>query len=153
MNGTRSQPSAREMPKARWRLFTTSTGDISIARLHIGLGSYYLIYPLVGVFSQALLRRGSQVAANSDGPAAWPLLVALIILLVGGLALILETRTERLPDPALWPMPTGPTTDKPTFYWCDIAVLQLGLGVALVPTLASAYPSAVAAWPVRASHR
>jgi hypothetical protein len=134
-----------------WRPpFVTFNGSLSVARVHIGLGTYYLIYPLVSLFWSAFVRRGTADGANAEGAPVWTLLVALIILIVGGIALVLEARVERMPNLALWsaPLERQASNTPATPYWCDIAVLQLAIGVLLVPALALAAPTAVTGWRI-----
>jgi hypothetical protein len=144
---TDSQPSSGERPKqVQWRLFVSPNGGLSVARLHIGLGIIYLISSFVDAFVSTFARRATTDAANANGPPGWTVMIGVIILIVGGLALVLEARLEHVP--ASWPARSKrpPRAGWVRPYWFDIAVLQLGL--LLVPAFVLSAQPMVAAWRI-----
>ena len=136
------------MPSAPQRWFVTPNGNLSVARLHIALGACYLMYPLINPFWSAFVRRGADAVAMSEGQTVWTLLIGMIVLIVGGIALVLEARVERTPSPALWPAPPEKKDAPAHSYRFDIAVMQLALGVLLIPFVSLSIPAAVPGWRI-----
>lgn len=123
-------------PGHRRLWFTTTNGDLSMARLQIAWGAL-----LLANYSFLSLVRFA-------GPPTAVLVESVVIFFVGGVALILEARIERLPDLASWsgPLPTQNGATLQVRYWHDIAVLQLGLGAVVIPMLSCFPASATIGW-------
>jgi hypothetical protein len=127
--------------KQTWwqKSFATSDGDISVARLHITWGAC-LLFGCIAPF----------LADRADSPilAVPPFIEGLIILSVGGAAIIVEARIERVSDIASLPeLPVANSDSSPRpRYWFDIAVLQLLLGAVVVPLLSFAAALQTIGW-------
>jgi hypothetical protein len=111
------------------RLLETPNGNLSVARIQIAWSTVLL----TAYVFDAFLR----LRASVDEPSGLLFIDGLVILVAGGVAFLLETRIERLPDLASWPEPLAMrdegASNRP--YWLDIAVLQLALGAVVVPLL------------------
>ena len=146
-DGADKRPETQRSPQ-QW--FVTPNRNLSVARLHIALGIYYVAYTVLDPLWSAAIHRATNNAASGEGLPVWTLLVGMIVLIVGGIALVLEARVERTPSAALWPAPPKEEKeDTPTHReWLDIAVLQLALGVVLIPQLGLTAPAAVPGWRI-----
>jgi hypothetical protein len=124
----------------RWQdTFGTPNGELSVARLQITWGAIILV-----CYVLFFLRARGQAAAL---PSAM-FINGLVVLFVGAVALLLETRIERLTDLASWPAPL-PAQNGATQRarpWLDIAVLQLVLGAVVIPLLSSLPALDVVGW-------
>lgn len=121
-------------------LFKTTGGDLSVARLQIVWGSLIVFgYMLATV---------ARVPAHASEPSFSIFIEGLVILLVGGVASIMEARIERVPDVATWPTLVN-LSDIDTSqgrYWLDVAVLQLALGAFLIPLLSDSITPGAVGW-------
>jgi hypothetical protein len=130
------------VPVRNWwqGLFTTTDGDLSIARIQTVWGSLIVFGYTLDTLSRA--------RAHAGEPPFSIFIEGLVILLVGGVASVMEARIERVPDIATWPalMSLRDIETSRGRYWLDVAVLQLALGALAIPLLSASTALSVVGW-------